>query len=169
MRSVEAVFLQTRSFFVMMHDIKSIPSMHSQFVEMIAKATGYQRLTINMLLSTSTKGFTPSIAQRMRIAKALKISEVSLFPNDRLQVGSLVSLYKFFKTQPSAYTILIEMLASAACVSDKTLKYWIKTKRIPQQKAKLIADCIGIPYVKLFPNPSQHDNDNSSPGKALQL
>lgn len=140
------------SLFEMADEIRDIPSPRKRFFQFIVVVTGLTPNTVKMILCSTSAGIYPKKDIRNKIAKALGTDALILFPEKRRQVGSIVSIYSGLSPKKVDFHRFIELLSETTGSSVKTVRKWLKARRVPANFAKKeIAKVIGVSIVQLFP------------------
>lgn len=143
------------SLFEMADEIRDIPSPRKRFFQFIVAVTGLTPNTVKMILCSTSAGIYPKEDIRNKIVKALGTDVRILFPEKRRQPGSIVSIYSGLSSKKVDFHRFIGLLSETTGSSVKTVRKWLKARRVPGNFAKKeIARVIGVSIVQLFP---RHD------------
>lgn len=151
-RKMEGYLRMPLSLFEMADKIKSIPSPKRSFFQCIVSISGLTPNTVKMILCHTPSAFYPNEDICRQIAKSLKIDVGKLFPLNRLQSGSIADLYFHISSKGTEYHKFIVLLSEATHSKPKTVKKWLKSRRVPTRAAQYaIAQAIGVSISQLFP------------------
>lgn len=151
-RKMEEYLRMPLSLFEMADKIKSIPSPKRSFFQRIVSISGLTPNTVKMILCHTPSVFYPNEDICRQIAKSLKMDASKLFPLDRLQSGSLADIYFHISSKRTEYQKFIVLLSEAAHSKPKTVRKWLKSRRVPTSTAQYaIAQVIGVSISQLFP------------------
>lgn len=129
-----------------------LPSRRTEFFNFMIRVTGLPPNSLKMALCTTSSGATLSPKLRRKVAKALSIPEHTLFPEERLAPGSLVSIYAELSYQPYEYGELIEDLQKNTESSRQAVISWLYGRHYPREHSqRVISDLLGQPIISLFP------------------
>lgn len=140
------------SLFEMADEIRDIPSPRKRFFQFIVAVSGLTPNTVKMILCSTSVGIYPKEDIRNKIAKALGTDVRILFPEKRRQSGSIVSIYSGLSSKKVDFHRFIRLLSETTGSSVKTVRKWLKARRVPGNFAKKeIARVIGVSIIQLFP------------------
>lgn len=153
MNSLEKTLRMPLSLFEMADRIKDIPSPRKTLFHQLVIASGLAPNTVKMILCSTKSGLYPKRSVRKRIAKAMNRDVKILFPDDRLQKGSIVNVYSCLPSKNGDFQRFVRLLSEATHSSRTTVMRWLKTRRISSEYArKAIAEAIGVSISQLFPD-----------------
>lgn len=151
-RKMEKYLRMPLSLFEMADKIKSIPSPKKSFFQRIVSISGLTPNTVKMILCHTPSVFYPNEDICRQIAKSLKMEVGKLFPHDRLQSGSIADIYAHISSKRTEYHKFIVLLSEATHSKPKTVRKWLKSRRVPTSAAQYaIAQVIGVSISQLFP------------------
>lgn len=140
------------SLFEMADRIRDIPSPRKRFFQLVITISGLTPNTVKMILCPTSSGIYPKEHIRKKIASSMKMDVNKLFPADRLQSGSIVDIYIQLSSKRMEYHSFIYLLAEASHTKQKTVKKWLKARRVPASSVQYaIAQVIGVSISQLFP------------------
>lgn len=140
------------SLFDMAEKISNIPSPRKRFFQLIVAVTRLSPNTVKMILCSTTTGIYPKQDIRNIISTSLGKEVGVLFPKNRTQAGSLVGIYLNLSPKKLEFHRFIDMLSECTGSSEKTIRKWLKARRIPRDlPMRKIAKAIGVSIAQLFP------------------
>lgn len=140
------------SLFEMADRIKAIPSPRKRFFHQLVITTGLSPNTVKMILCPTTSGIYPKKHIRHKIAEFMRMDVNQLFPADRTHTGSIVDVYLRLSPNGIEYQNFIFLLSLATHSRQKTVRKWLKVRRVPMQGARTaIAQVMGVSISQLFP------------------
>lgn len=152
MEKLEDILLMPLSLYKMGDIVDRISSPRRQLFQLIVKVSGLTPNTVKMILCATSAGMNPREEICKKIARQLGRNADTLFPEVRGQPGSLVYLYQHLPGYKVEKKTLIDLLSQATGVKAKTVKEWLKNRRVPSYLARYrIAEAIGVSIVQLFP------------------
>lgn len=147
------------SLFELADEIRNIPSPRKRLFQLVVMISGLAPNTVKMILSPSSSGIYPSGHICERIAAFMKMDINRLFPANRQQSGSIVDIYSHLPKKNIEYHRFVNLLCEASHSRRKTVKKWLKARRVPKSSARYaIARVIGVSISQLFPRSEENLN-----------
>lgn len=147
------------SLFELADRIRDIPSPRKRLFQLVVTISGLTPNTVKMILSPSSSGIYPSENICEKIAAFMKMDVKRLFPADRQQRGSIVDIYSHLPKKNIEYLRFVNLLCEASHSRRKTVKKWLKARRVPRSSARYaIAQVIGVSITQLFPLSEENQN-----------
>lgn len=147
------------SLYEMADRIRDIPSPRKKLFQLVVTISGLAPNTVKMILSPSSSGIYPSEHICESIAAFMNMDINRLFPADRKQKGSIIDIYAHLPKRNIEYLEFVNLLCEASHTRRKTVKKWLKARRVPKSSARsAIAQIIGVSISQLFPLPEGNQN-----------
>lgn len=139
--------------FDLYNELAALPSPRMRFAQRVQSISGLSFNSVMAMLSDSAHYATPSIDIQKKIAEAFNSSVDELFPSIKNKSGSLAYRYNLESRKQEELNQLVQVLSSATYRSERTVKQWMKIRRIPHSiNRHKIAVALGVPIQKLFPS-----------------
>lgn len=147
------------SLFEMADRIRDMPSPRKKLFQLVVTISGLAPNTVKMIFSPSSSGIYPSEHICERIAAFMNMDINRLFPTDRQRKGSIIDIYSHLPKRNIEYLRFVNLLCEASHARRKTVKKWLKTRRVPKSSARYaIAQVIGVSISQLFPLHEENQN-----------
>ena len=159
MNYLESFLRMPLSLFELADKIRDIPSPRKRLFQLVVTISGLAPNTVKMILSSSSSGIYPSEHICERIAASMKMDVNKLFPPYRQKIGSIVNIYSRLPSRNTDYLRFIDLLCEATHSRRKTVKKWLRARRVPRSSAQYaIAQVIGVSISQLFPPNEENQN-----------
>lgn len=163
MRSYAKYIQPNQSFVEFCGCLADLPSPRTLFFNHLMSITGLSPNYLKMVLCATSSGERPGRSVIERVSENLEISEVELFPEQRLAEGSLVSLYMSLPSSPVEYTELIKDICEVTHSSKNSVISWMYGRHTPRPGAKnIISTLLGKSIDQLFPQVDANTQKDSS-------
>lgn len=141
-----------KTLFQIADELAELPTPRQRFFEFVVSASGLSPNTVRMNLCSKRSGKYPRFSTRVKISQAIGKPVEILFPEDRLQEGSLVWQYLDKSNKHIEYLQFIERLRVSTTREESTVRGWLSKKRVPEPNRKSIAAALGLSIETLFKN-----------------
>ena len=159
MNYLENFLRMPMSLFELADRIRDIPSPRKRLFQLVVTISGLAPNTVKMILSPSSSGIYPREHICERVAAFMKMDINRLFPADRQQSGSIIDIYSHLPKKNIEYLRFVNLLCEATHSRRKTVKKWLKARRVPRSSAQYaIAQVIGVSISQLFPLSEENQN-----------